>query len=147
MKITDALRAEHCVFHNLLDHVEGTLPRLRSLAEIKVMAGMLESLLEPHSRAEDELLIAPMEHCLAHLGQQENFHHEHEGIEAGLRHVRAARSVAAARKSLLAAVAASRTHFDKEERILFPLAEKVLKARTLGELGDRFTKQRETEPA
>lgn len=147
MKITDALRAEHCVFHTLLDHAERVLPRLRSVAEIKVLGGLLESLLAPHSRAEDELLVEPMEHCLAQMGQQENFHHEHEGIEAGLRQVRAARTVALARKHLQAALIASRAHFDKEERILFPLAEKVLKARTLTELGDRFTRQRETDPA
>jgi hemerythrin-like domain-containing protein len=147
MKITEVLRAEHCVFHNLFDHVEATLPKVRTLAEVKVMARMIESLLEPHSRAEDELLVEPLEHCLAQMGQRENFHHEHEGIETGLSQARSARTLGAARKSLLTAVAASRTHFDKEERILFPLAEKVLKARTLGELGDRFTQRRETETA
>lgn len=147
MKITELLLAEHCVFHNLFDHVERSLPRVRSLAEVKLLAGMVESLMEPHARAEDELLVEPMEHCLAQLGQQENFHHEHEGIEAALRAVRSARTVAAAKKSLTAAVAASRAHFDKEERILFPMAEKVLKARTLGDLGTRLVQQRQAEGA
>src|SRR5271157_2405554 len=27
MKITDVLRAEHAVFHNLFDHIEATVPR------------------------------------------------------------------------------------------------------------------------
>ena len=147
MKITDLLLAEHCVFHNLFDHIEHSLPRVRSLAEVKLLAGMLESLMEPHARAEDELLVEPMEHCLAQLGQQENFHHEHEGIEAALRAVKSSRAVPAAKRSLLAAVAASRAHFDKEERILFPLAEKVLKARTLGDLGTKLAKRREAAQA
>ena len=147
MKITDALIAEHCVFHNLFDHLEHHLLRARSLAEVKLLAGTLESLMGPHSHAEDTLLIEPMEHCLAQLAQQENFHHEHEAIEAALRQVRTARTLPAARKSLLAAVAVSRIHFDKEERILFPLAEKVLNARTLNELGARWAKEREATPA
>jgi len=40
-------------------------------------------------------------------------------------------------------VAYSRNHFDKEERILFPLAEKVLKAKTLTTLASDWMKERE----
>ena len=36
MKITDVLRAEHAVFHNLFDHIEATVPKLKTLAEVKV---------------------------------------------------------------------------------------------------------------
>jgi len=44
---------------------------------------------------------------------------------------------------LLRAVLRSREHFDKEERIVFPLAERVLKARTLFNLGDEWLKRRD----
>lgn len=145
MKITDALIGEHSVFHSLFDHIERVLPRLGSLAELKVMAGMLEALMESHSHAEDDLLLAPLDHCLAQLGQQENFRHEHDAIEAGLRQVRTARSLPSGRKALHAVVLASRTHFDREERVLFPLAEKVLKARTLTELGARWEQERQAK--
>jgi hemerythrin-like domain-containing protein len=47
-----------------------------------------------------------------------------------------------ARQHLLAAVACSRKHFDKEERIVFPLAERVLKAKTLTTLGQTWLAQR-----
>ena len=143
MKITDALRAEHAVFHNLFDHLERTLPRLKTLAEVKAVAAPLEAVLAAHSAAEDVLLIAPLEHCLSQLGQQENFHREHEEIDALLRQVRASQELKQARKLFLSAVAYSRTHFDKEERILFPLAEKVLKPKTLTTLGADWFKQRE----
>ena len=39
------------------------------------------------------------------------------------------------RNILLAGIAASRKHFEKEERIVFPMAERILKAKTLTELG------------
>jgi hemerythrin-like domain-containing protein len=44
-------------------------------------------------------------------------------------------------------VTASRTHFDREERIVFPLAEKVMKDKTLIELGRVWMKQRDAESA
>ena len=43
-----------------------------------------------------------------------------------------------ARQLLLAAVVSSRKHFDKEERIVFPLAERVLNAKTLAALGQTW---------
>lgn len=143
MKITEALIAEHVVFHSLFDHVERAAPRLKTLAEVKALANLLEALLVRHSRTEDELLIEPLEHCIEQVGQAESFHHEHEEIDASLGRIKNARSVAAGRQLLLDTVAGSRIHFDKEERILFPLAEKVLKSKTLNELGERWSKQRE----
>jgi hemerythrin-like domain-containing protein len=61
--------------------------------------------------------------------------------------VKAARRLPEARQLLLQAVTASRTHFDREERIVFPLAEKVMKDETLTELGKTWMKQRDAESA
>jgi len=143
MKITEILLAEHAVFHNLFDHLEQCVPRLKTLAEIKSQAGTLEKLLRAHSVTEDELLIAPLEHCLEQIGQRDTFHEEHEEIDHNLLDVKSARVIKSARKQLLLAVAACRKHFDKEERIVFPLAERTLKADTLGRLGDAWMKRRE----
>jgi hemerythrin-like domain-containing protein len=38
-----------------------------------------------------------------------------------------------------------RQHFDKEERIVFPLAERILKAKTLSEPGEAWLRRREME--
>jgi hemerythrin-like domain-containing protein len=143
MKITDVLRAEHAVFHNLFDHIEAVLPRTRSLAEIKAMATIMEKLTGPHSRTEDELFIDPLEHCFDQIGQKETFHHEHEMIEEMVAQVHKARDVRSAKKLLLGAVVASRKHFDKEERIVFPMAERILTARTLSQLGETWLRRRE----
>lgn len=143
MKITDVLRAEHAVFHNLFDHIEATVPHVKALAEVKGLATVVEKLHAPHSKAEDDLFIEPLEHYFDQMGQKENFHAEHEHIEATLAKVQTAKTLKAAKKILLNAIAASRKHFDKEERIVFPLAERILKAKTLSELGEQWLHRRE----
>jgi len=143
MKITDVLRAEHAVFHNLFDHIEAVLPRTRTLAEVKSLTTVVETLLAPHSKTEDDLFMEPLEHCFDQIGQQETFHDEHKMIDAELARVHKARQLKAAKKILLGAVTASRKHFDKEERIVFPLAERILKAKTLGELGKLWLNRRD----
>ena len=45
MKITDILRAEHTVFHHLFDHVETVAPRLKSLAEVKLLAALIDKIM------------------------------------------------------------------------------------------------------
>ena len=144
MKITDILRAEHAVFHHLFDHIETTVPRLRTLAEVKSLATLVDKVTSPHSKTEDELFIEPLEHCFDQMGQGETFNYEHEMIDETLAKVGKARDLKTAKKHLLGAIVASRKHFDKEERIVFPLAERVLKAQTLTELGEAWMKQRAT---
>ncbi|NGO40271.1 hypothetical protein G4L39_12825 [Limisphaera ngatamarikiensis] len=146
MKITDILLAEHIVFHNIFDHIERTLPRLKTLAEIRALAALLEDLLRGHSKAEDELLLAPLEHYLEQIGQRDSFEHEHHEIDANLLRIHQARSVAEARRLMQHALTYSRKHFDHEERIVFPMAEKVLKATTLRELGRIWLQKRDALP-
>jgi len=141
MKITEALRAEHVVYHTLFDHLERVTPGLRSLAQIQALAGLLHAMLRAHGAVEDALLIEPLEHCIDQVGHRETFHSEHEEIEANLQAVLEARSVAKARRLLQAAVLLAREHFDKEERLVFPLAEKVLNAQTIQSLGQRWREQ------
>ena len=95
-----------------------------------------------HAKTEDDLLVEPLEYCLAQIGQSETFHEEHDEIEARLAEVQKARGAKQARELLLRAVLRSREHFDKEERIIFPLAEHVLKDKTLTELGQTWMDQR-----
>jgi len=143
MKITDILRAEHSVFHNLFDHIETTAPRFKTVAEVKSVAVLIDKVMAPHSHTEDELFIDPLEHCFDQIGQKETFHHEHQVIEQTLLKVTRARTLKDAKRLLLAVIAASRKHFEKEERIVFPMAERILKTKTLTELGTEWMKRRE----
>src|SRR5262245_42198404 len=131
MKITEALHAEHQVFQSTFDHLEEVLPKFRTLAEVKSVASLVEAMLRAHSETEDELFIGPLEHCFEQIGQRETFHKEHEHIEGALRMIQKATRLKHARDLLLKAVTACRQHLDKEERIVFPLAERVLKGKTL----------------
>src|SRR5438445_1862050 len=98
MKITEILMAEHAVFHNLFDQIEATVPRTRTLAEVKLLAVIMDKLTEPHSKTEDELFIKPLEHCFDQMGQGETFHQEHEMIDDMLTKVGKARDLKSAKK-------------------------------------------------
>jgi hemerythrin-like domain-containing protein len=142
MKITEALLAEHLVFHNVLDHIETTTPKLKTLAEVKSLAALLESILKAHSNTEDELFLGPLDHCFEQLGQRDALLEEHSEMDGSLRRIRKAKHLKDGREWLLAAVDYSRKHFDKEERIVFPMAERILKAKTLTALGQTWMEQR-----
>ena len=144
MKITDILLAEHMVFHNVFDYIESRLPEMQTVGEVKALAGLMENLLTAHSRTEEGLVFAPLEHCLEQIGQRDTFEGEHREIDQALMKVKEARQVIEARRLLSAAVQHSRKHFDHEERIVFPLAEKFIKRETLLHLGQVWMEQRET---
>ena len=145
MKITEALLAEHVVFHNVFDHIENVLPELKTLAEVKGWAGLMEGLLLAHGQTEEDLVFAPLNHYLEQIGQRDSFEYEHQEIDNSLLRVKAAKRLPEARRLMLLAVTASRKHFDREERIVFPLAEQVMKDETLTELGKVWMKQRNAE--
>jgi hemerythrin-like domain-containing protein len=147
MKITEALLAEHVVFHNIFDHIERVVPKLKTLGEVVGWAELMENLLLAHGKAEEDLVFAPLNHYLEQIGQRDSFEHEHREIDNSLLRVKSAKRLPEARQLLLRAVTASRKHFDREERIVFPLAERVMKKETLTELGKVWMKQRDAESA
>src|SRR5215207_7565010 len=104
MKITEALFAEHLVFQHLFDHIERTVSGVETLAEIRILAQLMEAMLEAHSQTEDELFIGPLEHCFEQIGQSETFHQEHDEIDGNLKLVQEAKRLPEARRLLLAAV-------------------------------------------
>ena len=108
MKITDALLAEHIVFHNLFDHIEKAAPRLTSTGEVCALADLLEAMLVKHSQSEDELLMNYLDDSIEQLGQRETFHEEHELIEAHLNKVREETHLETCRKKLVDAVVGAR---------------------------------------
>lgn len=142
MKITEVLLAEHLVFHSMFDQVEAKTPHLKSLAEIKALAALLESMLKAHSDVEDELFLGPLEHCFEQIGQRDSFLQEHQEVNDGLHVVQTSTRIKQAQRLLLKAVAHCRKHFDREERLVFPMAERVMKIDTLRELGRNWLDQR-----
>lgn len=142
MKITDALLAEHIVFHHMFDHLEATVPHLKTVAEIKALGSVMETMLKSHSDTEDNLFIGPLEHCFEQIGQRDAFLEEHQEMDGNLKKVQQATRADTARRLLLTAISHSRKHFSKEERVVFPIAERVLKEETLIALGLAWKQQR-----
>ena len=142
MKFIEALQAEHLVFHNMFDRLEKLTPKLKTLAELRAVATLLDSVMEDHGMAEEELLMGPLEHCLNQLGQTDNLHAEHEAIDARFKAVHSTRTVTRARKELLHAIQLSRQHFDREERLIFPLAAKQLSQKTQAALWRKWDERR-----
>ena len=142
MKITDAFIAEHAVIYAQLDHLEHAIPAAKTLGEVKVMAGILEAALKPHAEAEDELLFNGLEPGLDQMGMLEKVQHEHDAICKGLEKVRIARTRKDAQRYLLSIVHLTRKEFDMEDRILFRLADELLREETLLKLGKSWARRR-----
>lgn len=135
MKITDALIAEHTIFLGVFDQIERSLPGSTTANEVATMARIIEGMLQGHAARETELAYLALDHVLADQGQMENMHQDHHEIDARLAKVQGAGTCEEGRKLLRAAIKAARDHFAMEERFIFPLLEKVLRAETLTELG------------
>ena len=135
MKITEALVAEHRIFLSVFDQIERVLPWLATVAEVKVLAGVIEGMLEDHAGTETNLAYLALDHVMQDKGQLDQLHEEHHEIDASLRRVQQAENCPEARRLLQAAIAASRNHFRFEEQSIFPLLENVLQSETLTELG------------
>ncbi|HUJ43006.1 MAG TPA: hemerythrin domain-containing protein [Opitutaceae bacterium] len=141
MKITEALVAEHRIFRSVFDQIERVLPWLATVAEVKVLASVIEGMLEDHAGTETNLAYLALDHVMQDKGQLDRLHEEHQEIDASLRRVQQTDSCPEARRLLATAIAASRHHFHFEEQTVFPLLESVLQGGTLTELGATWSER------
>ena len=135
MNITEVLTTEHAVFLTVFDQIERALPKLKRLEEAKMLAGLVEALLQDHGDAETNLAFVALDHALDQKGQLNRLHQDHDEIDDRLRRVKTVTKLPDARRLLKAALLASRQHFRREERTIFPLIEKMLQKETLAGLG------------
>jgi len=147
MKITEALVSEHTIFLSVFDQIERVLPSLSSPVEVRTMANIVEGLLQGHSEAEANLAYLALDHVLANNGELKRLHQDHHEIDDRLKRVHSAKTCAEARRLLKLALLTSREHFQLEERAVFPLLEKVLRQKTLRELGRAWLQRSATRPS
>jgi len=133
--ITNALAGEHSAFLTVFDQIERLLPRLSHMEEVKMLAELVEGSLLEHASREENLACVALDHVLEDRGEVASLYQDHHEIARLLALINSADGVATARQFLKAALAASRKHFQWEEKLLFPLIEKTLKPETLAELG------------
>jgi len=130
------------MFCFVFDQIERILPGLNGLEEVRRAARLIEGLLLSHAQVEHELLVLARDQAPADQRRYDRCHKEHQEIDSRLTRVRSTREIAQARSLLRAAMTASRKHFKREERRVFPLIEKGMKPETLTKLGTVWCLQR-----
>ena len=140
--ITRALTAEHKLFCAVFDEIEAMLPSVKRLAELREMGRMVEGLLRSHAVAEEDLVLLALDHSPIHKRRANRLHQEHHEIDSRLTRVCAVNDLARARSLLTAALAASRKHFQHEERVVFPFIEQAVEPGTLTQMGAVWLQRR-----
>ena len=147
MKITEILVAEHRTFLSVFAQIERALPGATRLAEVRMLARIVEGMLESHAGTETEQAFLALDHVLQDKGQLDRLHEEHLEIDTSLHLVHLAGDSLRARGLLQTAIDASRKHFAFEEQFVFPLIESALQPETLAGLGTTWRQQLEERPA
>jgi hemerythrin-like domain-containing protein len=136
--ITEVLVVEHSLFCTLFERIEGALPRLVTAREVKLLGSMVEGMLSGHAQTEASLAYSVLDHVLKEDGRLHRLHQDHHEIDGRLKRVQEVDDLAEAADLLRQAMAASREHFRREEEIIFPFLERILKTQTLETLGDAW---------
>jgi len=132
--ITDALTGEHTLFCKLFDEIDRLLPDVITVAEIRLLSRLVEGMLAHHAHVEQHLAFAALDHALAEKGQLKRLHQDHEEIDARLRDAALATEFTQAVRLLKAGLKASREHFRREERTVFPLFDELFDPASLAAL-------------
>ncbi len=133
--ITQALLMEHQVFRTVFDQIERALAQAGSVREVKFLAKVAERLLSGHAKKEENLAYSALDHVLAEKGRLNRLHQDHHEIDEHFKLIQRTSGLAEAKELLQLALAATREHFRREEDIVFPFLERVLRPETLESLG------------
>jgi hemerythrin-like domain-containing protein len=142
MKIIEAFLGEHGTFYAQLDHLEQVIPAAETLAQVQSLSALLTAALATHAHLEDELLFTALDPYLAPMGPLSVMRLEHDEIESILVRVQEVQDLTEARRLILNAVQIARSHFAKEEQVLFPMAQQALSGEDLTRLGKQWAERR-----
>jgi hypothetical protein len=123
--ITNFLATEHALFCELFDEIDHLLPDVRTVAEVRLIARLVEGVLFRHADVEQNLAYAALDHALAEKGELNQLYQDHQEIDAHLQHAAEAVELAEAVRLLRSGLKASREHFRREEESVFPLFAKL----------------------
>jgi hemerythrin-like domain-containing protein len=136
--ITKALVMEHAVFRAVFDQIKRALAGSSSVAEVKLLASVVEGLLRDHAKTETNLAYSALDHALADRGVLNSLYQDHHEIDDQFKRIHRVTDPAEAKVMLKKALAATREHFQREEKHVFPMLEKTLQPDTLGTLGQKW---------
>lgn len=138
--ITKALIMEHAVFRAVFDQIELVLTGAQSVSEVKLLASVVEGLLNAHGETETNLAYSVLDHALADRGALNRLHQDHHEIDDQFKRLQRATDTAEAQRLFRKALAATREHFRREEKTVFPVLEQTLQTDTLWTLGREWMK-------
>jgi hemerythrin-like domain-containing protein len=141
MRITDALYGEHGSLYMLMDAIEARLAE-SDLATLQSSAALFETAILAHAHFENDPFFTALDRVMPGGGPVAAMRAEHEEIEGELAKVATSRDAGDARLHLEAAIAEARSHFQKEELVLFPMAEQLLGTDALEEMGAAWAQNR-----
>jgi len=136
--ITETLIMEHGIFRDVFDQIERVMDGAPSATEVKLLASVVEGLLSRHGETETNLAYAALDHALADRGALDRLHQDHHEIDHQFKYLQHTADAAEARHRLKRALAATREHFRREEKTVFPMLEQTLHPDTLGMLGRKW---------
>lgn len=138
MKITDYLIAQHAVFLRMLDFVRKLQARdpVREVHGLKELVLAIAAVLEEHAKIEEEILLKALKPLLE--TRQDIFKtlsYEDRIIQSMIKAVVSAEDPDKLHAEISLFVVFFRDHMQKEEKEIFPLAERKLGEARLKELG------------
>jgi len=142
MKITDALRGEHAVMYELFEYVRDTAKNTDDVEEIHGAVSVLERLLLSHAQVEEELLFPRLEPHLGEMGPLAVMISEHRGLEDFIKAAKQETDAGALKSVIDQLLDLAYGHFQKEEGVLFGLAQQFLDEAALTGLGDEWAARR-----
>ncbi|MHA2621555.1 MAG: hemerythrin domain-containing protein [bacterium JZ-2024 1] len=139
MKITDGLLGEHAVFYAQFTRLGASLDSEGPVPEWKAYVSLIASALEPHAQMEEEIFFKVLESFLpSDAGPLAVMRSEHDEIRATIQRILDTSEPDTMRAEILHFLEVARSHFGKEEHILFPLAEQVVKPGMMEQMGDQY---------
>jgi hemerythrin-like domain-containing protein len=142
MRITEALHAEHATLYAQLDFLAEVAGSSPDAAEARVYAALLGAALHSHAELEDELLFDTLETQIGPIGPIAVMRAEHEEVKSTLDRLEQLPAGEDPAPLLQHLVDVAREHFDKEEQVLFPMAENVLPQADLEAAARRWAERR-----
>lgn len=142
MKITDALHAEHATLYAQLDFLAAAAAASPGASDGRAYAALLGSALHSHAEVEDELLFDLLDAHIGPGGPLAVMREEHEDVKATLDRLEHLDDGDDPVPHLRHLVEVARAHFDKEEQVLFPMAENVVPEADLEAAAQRWAERR-----
>jgi hypothetical protein len=136
--ITQALILEHEILRQIFYQIERVLSRSQSARVVKSLALVVEGLLTNHAKIEINLAYSVLDHVLAERDASQGLYQDHEELDGHFAPIHRTSDPAKASSLLKKALTATREHFRREEQIVFPTLEEILRPETLWTLGDQW---------